>query len=91
MRRLFAVAAVALVAACSTLDHGTVTEKKWFDEYVTLMPVWTSCGNNCSTLTTVEIYTPACWQLFLRDGEETGAPCVEPNEWMRYQVGGQYP
>lgn len=92
MRRVAVVLAAALtLVSCSAVDHGTVTDKRWYDEYETLMPVWVSCGTNCTTLTTAMIYTPPCWQLFLRDGEETGAPCVEPDVWMRYEIGEMYP
>jgi hypothetical protein len=92
MTRAFAVVAVAALAltACSSITEGTITDKKFFDEYTTLMPVWISCGNGCTTMVTQEIYTPPCWEFYLRNGEEVGSQCVDPRDWMVHQVGDFY-
>jgi hypothetical protein len=94
MKRLLAalVAALTLVMAGCGVTSGTVTDKKQWGEYWTLMPVWVPCGNGCTTMILQNIYTPPCWELYLRNEEgDTGALCVDPNEWARYEVGHTYP
>jgi len=91
MRRLLVTVAAALAAtACSSITEGVITDKKFFDEYTTLMPIYISCGSNCTVLTTQPIYTPPCWEFYLRNGEEVGSQCVEPRDYMVFNIGDYY-
>lgn len=93
MKRLLAfVATLAFVlTACSSITEGTVTDKKFYDEYTTLMPIYTYGNNGQITgFYLEEIYTPPCWEFFLRNGDEVGSQCVDPRDYMVYNVGDFY-
>lgn len=84
--------AVILLASCSTIREGQIMDKRFYDEYTTLMPIYTY--NEKGQITSMhieEIYTPPCWTFYLKNNEgETGAPCVEARDYMVYNVGQWY-
>jgi hypothetical protein len=83
---------VVLLASCSDIESGQIMEKKFYDEYVTLMPIYTyDAKGQISGMYLQEIYTPPCWQFFLRDGDKTGSPCVDARDYMVYEGGQWYP
>ncbi len=90
MKRLLLVAVLLGLSACAGIQQGTITDKKFWDEYWTEMPVWISCGNNCTVMVIQNIYTPPCWEFYLKNETDSGAQCVEPRDWMVYNVGDFY-
>lgn len=76
-----------LVASCSDLERGVVTDKKHFDEYSSVVSVPTGKGG----ITFVPQYQPERWVLYLRDGDRSGEHEVSRDEFDKYQVNDPYP
>jgi hypothetical protein len=91
VKRLLAITAAFLAVSCSSITEGTITDKKFYDEYTTLMPIYTYGTNGQITgMYTQEIYTPPCWEFYLRNGDDVGSQCVDPRDWMVHNVGDFY-
>jgi ABC-type oligopeptide transport system substrate-binding subunit len=94
--------ALTLTACSSSLDHGTITGKKYVPEnsYTYMQPVYTQqctgsgstrvCTQMLTAMIPIEMTDPECWRLNLRDGKETGHVCVSKETWEAAKVGGTW-
>lgn len=91
------VLGAALLAGCgSTLEHGTVTGKKYTpaSSHTDLVPIYsTSCDSKgyCSSQISMWVpqlvYDAECYELKLQDGKKTGSVCVSPQEYEKTKIG----
>lgn len=91
-RSLFAGLATLLVlatAACSAPEEGTIVDKGHTDAYDSVIPLVVSCGNGCTLINMVPFHQDECWQIFLRNGDDTGDRCIGHDEW-RHVTKGDY-
>lgn len=77
----------AAAAGCGGISAGHVTAKSHTPEssYTTITTIG---GCPCYPMT---YHTPECWQLDLRDGDDTGAVCVPAQVWQAVDVGDRWP
>ena len=72
------------------IQSGTIVDKAYYPEVTELVPMYTSCGNNCSVMTVVPVTTPECYTLYLREGDETGDVCVDVRQYNQVKEGDFY-
>ena len=72
------------------IQSGTVVDKAYYPETVNLVPVYTSCGNGCSSMIVTTVVTPECYTLYLREGDETGDVCVDVRQYDQIKEGDFY-
>lgn len=77
---------LVLLASCG-VEAGRVEAKEFHPAYVltTLMP--TSCGPNCFSTIPVPQYFPECYEVRLKNENETGSHCIAEPEWNTVEVG----
>lgn len=83
---------LAVLAACSSVTSGIVTGKEHVPENsytceTGSIPI--NAGNGVTV--TIPIYgtctDPECWQIDLRNGDDTGSVCTDENTWNNLYVG----
>jgi hypothetical protein len=98
------LAGTALLTSCSSITHGTITGKQYKPErqWTYMQPVYsercttsgrtgsTSCSSYISTWIPIPETDPACWELELRHGGDTGSVCVSEQAWNGAHVGGAW-
>lgn len=85
------LAALALVG-CASLDHGTVTGKKYEPAYEYVDMICASYGKyGCRGYLPYEEWEPQHWVVELKAGGDTGSTDVDQRTWDRLKVGEQYP
>jgi hypothetical protein len=94
--------ALTLTACGSSLDHGTITGKKYVPEkhWTYEQPIYmthcystgktTSCYQSLTGFMPIPETDPECWRLSLRDGKETGHVCVSKAAWEKAKIGGTW-
>ena len=88
--RLFPALLLALTLAACGPTEGTLIDKQYYPDHVDLIPMYNSCGNGCSYMTIIPVYTPPCWEIFLRNGDETGDHCIDHDVWLGLRIGQYY-
>ncbi|OOL29558.1 hypothetical protein GQ85_25215 [Rhodococcus rhodochrous] len=91
-----AVAVLAL-SGCGEppeITSGTVIGKDYTPEQWLMVPISTSCGQNCTTTTLMPVYEPARYVIHIGacDGDcKTASFSVEPSTYHDLEIGERYP
>jgi uncharacterized protein YceK len=91
-KALAMLAAVMLLAGCSSISEGTIVEKKHSDAYyypVTYCMIYNSKGA-CSAFATRMDYMPESWWFDIEKGDQTGWVYVGELTFDKYNVGDYY-
>lgn len=89
MKKILSSLCLLFLTACGPTE-GTVVDKQFYPDHTDLIPMYYSCGNGCSSFSIVPVYTPPCWEVFLRKGDETGDHCIDQQAWNTLTLGQYY-
>lgn len=89
MKRFLICLVVLFLSACGPTE-GTVVDKQFYPDHTDLIPVYYSCGTGCTSFSIIPVYTPPCWEVFLRKNQDTGDHCIDHSEWDKLTMGQYY-
>lgn len=89
---LSAVVLGLLLAGCSSISAGTITDKghsEGYDYYTFICGSYNSDGV-CMVQVPIQQHQPPSWSFSLKDGKETGWTYVTEDTYNRYEIGDYY-
>ena len=84
------LAAILLLAGCSAISDGYITNKTFTPSYTT-SSVWCHLVGKVTICQPITTFHPDSWQFDIKKEDETGYVSVTEEEYNSYETGEYYP
>lgn len=81
------IGAWAIMDEVTEPKAGIVVDKAYYPPDDLLIPVYTTCGQGCSSMIIIPVHVDECWALYLKDVDEVGDVCVGKQTWDQTAEG----